>query len=220
MLKVGTVRSPKTLVVMKTRFKILIPIASILLLCSCGQSSCIKKRILSTDKHWFNPYDSLDVVVFKSNYGNFDTLIVTTGKNDNWFTDCNRFELGPFQFETVSMSIKSNNKHGSSYDGEISITLTSQFFTWDGRPKGDTDCQKIIRVYNTEARFFDNSPQLISQTISNPYLKKQISSFYFDKNCNYFDKFYGNINSFNWNRKLGLLRYTTVDGEIYDLFEE
>lgn len=185
----------------------------ILLFASCANNSDCKKITLSKkDLSWFNCYKKGQILYFKNQFDDIDTMIVY--KNIVDFSPCNKFELGEFQFQLAS--IRLNNKNDKNlitnrrvqvnFNQEENGKLSSKSFYvfdysfWDG--------------YDLDKELKDTAIYL------KYYNKKEINCLVFDPK---FDRSHDDSNNdldtFFWSKELGLVKYILHDTLIYKLYK-
>jgi hypothetical protein len=181
---------------------ILIFIALMLNSCTCKQVN-----LTENEKQWLDPYEKGDLLVFKSNLGNIDTIVVT--KKVNFYTNenCEWFTIGDTQNQGINIDLKPKKCHNKSYcEGEISIIKSTV----------EKDTAPFFRIFGLE--FSKNTSHLIKREIILSTNGKVYNSAYlFQEGLNADN--YGNnyMKSFIWDKKDGLIRYESADGEIFEI---
>lgn len=196
--------------------------------CNWG-SNCNKIEISDELGEWLKCYNEGDTIILKSNMNNYDSLVVKP--LDSLFTPCNKFELGPNQYQSKSLSLRSISKEVDTCRNQliksrIGLTLSSR--------RNYNKEFKAVSVYNLhfsnsacEREKIDsilNCENLVWVKV--PYFRDSIYSFKFDERNSRF--FYNNVNSeypcavksFHWSKEHGLVQYETEDEEVYRLIKK
>lgn len=188
----------------------------IYLFSACKNNTGCKKISISQDeKKWLDFFNIGDSILFKSNFDNIDTFIVHDVQND-FYSSCNKFELGENQYESQSVSLKLLNK--------IKVEKTKQENVWfsfskDVNNMRDSSSQKYFKVFDFETKWFSDLNQLDSDTINLSTTSKTYHTYVFDRsgtNQNP-DGSPAIIKTFWWSKYFGLLRYETSQGEVFEL---
>ena len=181
----------------------------ILISCSC---KCIKTNLTKDEKQWFSVYKKGQKIIFKSNLGNLDTLSVTDKYESYGNKDCNCNEVGTIQNNMMNIDLQSKICHNNSYCiSGISIS------------KDQID-QKCFPSFNIFGLYFSQIHKETLPTEQWLILKtsgKKCSHVYiFEDGIN--AKNYGNnyLKSFYWDKKEGLIRYDTSEGEVFELLKK
>lgn len=173
--------------------------------------SCTCKQINLTfsENEWLNPYEKGEVLIFKSNKGNTDTITVTnkiefiTNENCEWFT------IGDKQKQGINIDLKHNKCHDKFYcEGEISIIKSNV----------DNETAPFFRIFGLE--FSKNITQLIKKKLVLSTTGKVYNSAYLFQNginsTSYGDNY---LKNFLWDKKDGLIKYEANDGEIFEIIK-
>ena len=204
----------------------------LILLSSCNwYSDCTKVEVSEELKEWSKAYNLDDTIVLKSNFNNYDSLLVTSIKSK--YSPCNKFELGPNVYETLSLKLKS-----------ISISTELDTCKKQLKKEGSTLILSSRRNYdkefigvNTYNLHFANSAceRKNSDSIINcdklvclkiPYFKDSIFAYKYDTmNARFFYHYINSeypcaIKSFHWSKEHGLVQYETEEDEIYRLIKK
>jgi len=176
---------------------------------SCNfREGCTKVTLSNEQKKWFDAYDSSDVVFFKSNLGNIDTFTVTS--KDDYYTQCNRFELSEYQYNLSVITLRSSNCHGkSSHNCFAQIQFKSN----------DESADETFRVFDLRSYFKHEKDTILIERIILNTSNKEYESRLFERGKSATSSNGNFIQSFNWNRGAGLIRYTTHKGEVFDLWK-
>lgn len=93
------------------------------LLNSCN---CIETHLSKEEKEWFSVYKKGKTIIFKSNKGNLDTLVVVEKNETYGNKECNWFEIGTIQNNMINLILKAKTCRNESYcEGNISISKDS-----------------------------------------------------------------------------------------------
>lgn len=164
--------------------------------------NCKRINVPKQWKQWLNAYDLNDTVVFRGDRGNVDTFICI--EKSSKYSACNKFELGEFQYETCLVKLKPKNCHGND-SNHCSMSLKF-FMDFDYKDKG------MISVYD----LYDlrNTDKVIYEELELENGKKYRTRFVeFGKSGKSYNRKY--IQSFNWNKEIGLIKYESIDGEVF-----
>ena len=181
----------------------------ILLLYSCTNiSTCKKIEMSADDLSWIKFYNLNDkVVLINTKNEDKDTLKLIEKIVE--FSPCNKFELGPNQYQQYYYTFLS-----SKFNSPGSLTSTAGLSYYTGKNRYGNDKKTIDafgRIWVT-----DNLEQdILKRKIKVVGLKDSIETLYLDK-TNFPSQGKSRIKSFNWHKKLGLVRYVTNDGNIYE----
>ncbi|POS01291.1 hypothetical protein Q361_1112 [Flavobacterium croceum DSM 17960] len=166
---------------------------------------------LTEEERYWCPYEKNQILIFKSNLGNFDTLQVDSRVEDYTNKNCNCIEVSFEQLNYIeigfslksktktllysSVSLMKNNDRSLSYPELSFFGLTSAPYL-----NGKQTKPKKIKLQATN-KFYENTykfeEKINAQNVDDGYL----SSFYYD-------------------RKNGLVKYIAKDGEIFELIKK
>lgn len=179
-------------------FPLLLLLTCFLPLKSCLFSRCEIVSIPDEHKLWLNLYEENDTLIFESNLGSYDTLVMTEIESD--ISPCNKFELGRYQYEwqslflrstfsdrTLFLRISSDNINCLEFKGHNYCARDSSFVAKDQFPSNDSE-------HNIEKYYYIDSSRL------NDYYKNRIDAFAISN-------------------KVGLVKFSTPYGEIFSLFK-
>jgi hypothetical protein len=166
--------------------------------------SCNRVRLSEAEKKWIEFYSEGDTLIF----GNTKQIkeFVVTDKGSG-FTACNKFELGPNEYENNGALLKSNTL-------EININ-----FTKENQNNNEPDCHKNIYVSDLYSKNITNLGVLKQEPVYVPYLNKEIPTYLITSDTLTIDIDGGNqyVRSFNWSKKYGVVRYTRFNDEVFTL---
>lgn len=177
---------------------------------SCQFSGCEVKNISKSEQEWFDCYNEDQILTFKNQYGNIDTFIVQN--IDTTYSPCNKFELGPNQYQKISISLKSNRLEKSRVFNGIQIIFEQSY---------DEDyCDKSFYMFDYKSyrntnidRYFDDSLLIL-----NNLNKEEVHCFIFDsKHDDYYNTNDYGLRKFYWSKKNGLVKYIIQDSLEYEL---
>ena len=175
--------------------------------CAIGCGKCEKKNLSKNDIAWVSVFSLGQSFYYKSLKGNFDTLQVID--TSDRYTLCNRLELSKYQYEIYLVRLRLKSKN--SYENiEPFVTVTTE------------DWQKsnpyiYFGNLGPHRNDLDNKIPVAIDTILNGIKFKSV--YYYEKNLNteqYGEKEY--FNNFVWDKRIGLVAYTTIDGELFVRF--
>ena len=177
--------------------------------CTC---KCIKTHLTNEEREWFNAYRKGQQIIFKSNLGNIDTLSVSNKYEAFGNKDCNCYEVGNIQNNVMNIDLQSKICHNDSYcAGGISII----------KEKMDEKCFPSFSLFGL---FYSKIHQKVEpKTESIKLITANIVYNYVyhiqdGVNGDNFGNCY--LKSFYWDKKEGLIRYDTSEGEIFALLSK
>jgi hypothetical protein len=187
--------------------KTLILILLLLILYSCN---CYQTHLTNEDKTWTAGYQKGQIMIFKSNLGNLDTIQVKERIEDFTNPDCNRLEIGSQQRQYISIELKPNKCHNIYY---CNCTI------WLEKEDDKQEVSPSIRTFGLEFSTSNQLYRLISEKLILSTSNKKYNAYYFADKLNAIN--YGNnyLKSFYWDKKDGLIRYESYDGEIFELLK-
>lgn len=163
-------------------------------------------------KRWAKEYNVGDRYIMKSNLGNLDTLKLIEKTVE--YSTCNRFELGPDQFEQLNYTFISSRLDREKF-GAAGIRFDSGFSDFG-------DNKMVIRAFDMYwvTNDIEKDKLVKTQRLKVDGIKDSINTYFFDKG-NYFGKHYEvYLQSFNWSEKYGLVKYTVKESnEIFEFFK-
>jgi hypothetical protein len=193
----------------KTVKQLSVLILTLMLLNSCN---CVETHLTKEEKEWFSVYKKGQNLVFKSNKGNLDTILIAEKTETHNNKDCNYFGIGSTQPHVMFITLKPKICHNESYcDGEMFIS----------KDQVDEKCFPSFSflglLEKSELKNTTPKPQRIKLNSTN----KTYSQVYcFEEGINADN--YGNnyLKSFYWDKKEGLIRYEAHDGEVFELLKK
>lgn len=188
---------------------IIVGILLLNLLNSCLFSGCKKVNLTKSEKSWFNAYKLKQIVIFKSNLGNVDTFFVK--QKFLTYTSCSKLERGPSQYEIISINLL-NKKNKSNNTVDVNIEFSKSY-----QDSLSIPCIKYFRVYDLTGGYESIEDTLIYKSII--WQNKKYNSLFFKFGSTLTSEYASKIESFNWTKELGLLRYTTFKGEVFELLK-
>ena len=189
---------------MKT-FLIYIIIVIFLYSCKCGQT-----ELSDTEKQWVATYNSGQVIIFKSDLNNYDTLKVTEKRD--FYTNCNQVEVGSTKFHVISVDLKPSICRDPNYC-EVSIEM-------------EKDEQRVLALPFIRVFGLEYSPAIQSQKLQTTSITLTTTNKRYNP-CYVFEsgvlaRSYGNnyLKSFYWDKRDGLIRYTNRKNETFELYKK
>ncbi|GEP51562.1 hypothetical protein FNO01nite_22340 [Flavobacterium noncentrifugens] len=172
---------------------------------SCG---CVQTSLTEGELQWVSSYKKGEQIVFKSDRGNVDTLVVIDKIESFTNPDCNRFGVGKTQQNFVTVKLKPKACKKRSYC-DILIDIRKE--------KEDEEAYLFLRVYGLEYAFGHGAE---NDTLNLQKEKKFGSVYYFQEGINC--KGYGlnHPKSFRYNKNNGLISYEKKDGELFELYKK
>lgn len=187
---------------MKHKYIYYLMLLSVAILAGC--SNCEKLHLTQNEKDWVNYFAPNQSFYYKNSNGKVDTLIVTDTADR--YTICNKFELSEYQYEIyrVDFKIISLSRYNEI---EPSITVTTE--EWQKH-------NPYIHFGNLgpHQNDLENKIPIAIDTILNGIKLKSV--YYYAKDLNteqYGEKEY--FKNFFWDRRSGLVAYTTVNDEVF-----
>ena len=177
-------------------------ILAILILQSCIPD-CKNIYFTENDKMWFTNYNIGDKIIFKSQMGDFDTILITNKILDKPKGNCPLFASGGFdrEFARIDYQIKKDT-----------FKLIEDYFVQISANDKLEDASPVIRLFNMEFSTFNNElPTQKYSKINSDW--KNVYTFN-ESNCPHHDlkgKF--GIIEFEWDKEIGLVSYSNEDGE-------
>ena len=188
--------------------KSLILILFIALLQSCVPN-CKKVYFKETDKTWFSNYEDGDILIFKSQYDDFDTIYITKKIVKQPVDDCKVF-VNNYSAEFVRIDYKMKK---DSFD------LVEDYLIQIAADEKSRDATPVIRLLNME---YSNFEHISLKTKPSELNTKWKSVYTFNKtNCPYTNlngKF--GLTEFEWDKNYGLVTYKNEKGESWMLIKK
>lgn len=173
-------------------------------LTGCVFSNCDKIDLKKDDLEKMSHYEDLNYLEFKSDSGNTDILEVTY--NASSYSPCNKIELSKYQYQSRRISFSNSGWHGDTYS-DVSFSL-------DNKYRNDSSAAFYMYVHNVICTY-DEVNSIDTIKISNSFKPIVARKFQWDGSLGSGKN--AEINSFHWSDSIGLVRYTTHSGEIYNL---
>jgi hypothetical protein len=183
--------------------KILLSITSFALILSC---SCKQLYFTESDKLWAKPYKKGDLVIFQSNKDikRRDTITILNKSHSIPSEDCNpAVSLVNSEFYLIEAKY--------SHDGKTNES--DYLLQLDKDENGEAI--PVIRIFDIE---FSGSEIKDTVVIINNFGVQNCYSFNEFQDFENIPNF--KIKNFIWSKQLGLVQYTTVDGEKYELIKK
>ncbi|OXB10874.1 hypothetical protein B0A81_02610 [Flavobacterium plurextorum] len=164
---------------------------------SCGK--CVETNLTKEERAWFSVYEKDQTIVFKSNLGNIDSLVVTDKSETFGNKDCKWVEIGTIQNNMLKLNLRS--KACKSKDFCEGIMMIS-------KDQPNQQALPFFRIFGLEFSPNSGANKMITKKVNFDHVKLEYSDVYFfeDKlNCNSYGSNF--LKSFYWDKKAGLIRY-------------
>jgi hypothetical protein len=190
--------------------KAILVIMILFVICSCGK--CIETNLTNAEKEWFSVYEKGQIMVFKSNLGNLDTLVVSEKTEGHGNENCNYYGIGQVQPHIMNIILKIKNcKNESNCEAGMSIS----------KDQIDEKCFPSFYAFglyqNGELKNEDSKLESFKLSTSN---KIYNNVFHFEEDMNARNVTIVFLKSFDWDKKEGLIRYDKSDGEVFELIKK
>lgn len=180
------------------------------ILVSCGK--CIETNLTTAEREWFSVYNKNDSIIFRSNLGNLDTLVVSEITEGHGNENCNYYGIGTIQPHIMNIILKVKNcKSESNCDVGISISKYEVdekcypgFYAFGLYQNGE--------LKNEESKIENFKLSTNDQIYNNVY--------HFEEGINARNVTIVFLKSFDWDKKEGLIRYDKSDGEVFELLKK
>ncbi|GAB2862965.1 hypothetical protein [Hymenobacter ruber] len=181
------------------------------LFCFVLGSCCTRTVLAPSERAWLRPYSTGERVVFRSNRGTVDTLLVT--RKEEFYTNegCNWFEIGPFKQHSISLDLRP--VHCRPH-----VTCSMAVNIRKDRPERPSlpYFDFLGLEYGTAANV---TTMVRSLTLTTTH-KTYPNAYFFAAGFNATNIGKGYLQSFDWDQTDGLIRYEAQDGEIFELVEK
>lgn len=182
---------------------------------SCvGQpESCLKVNLSKDEETWFNNYRNGDTIFFSNIENEIDTFVIDVDIKPE-YTQCNRFELGPYIYASQSLEFK--NLDDYSVDG-----LDKNYFLGFnkiGQDSTDIKSYKYMGFFDlSTGKFFDFS-RVPKQEFTIPKTGQKIEVYVYTKNynCSNVEGGIEIMQEFAISKEYGLIWYKTLKGDTYN----
>lgn len=194
---------------MKKNIFFLVLISFVLFFNSCGK--CIETNLTSEEKEWFSVYEKGQTIIFKSNEGNLDTIVVSEKNEGHGNENCNYYGIGPIQPHIMNIILKFKNcKKELSCNAGISVS----------KDKVDKKCFPGFYAFGLyqEGNLKNEDSKLENFKIAATG-KSYNNVYQFEDGINAKNVSLIFIKSFYWDKKEGLIRYDTSEGEVFELLK-
>lgn len=185
---------------------------------SCSvNNGCKKLSLNKVELDWLDHYKNGELRLFKDQFGKIDTFQVAIDQ-EQFFTVCNRIELGDYIYGSKGVSFEAFNCRGQEkYLCEFRI-----YFSKANQKESDKYCHKQFSLFDLGSDQFDDFNLIDSRQDSLPLLKLKLRTYHFDLSENATDRNSGYpiIEYFDVCKEIGLVRYKTVKGEIYQFWKK
>lgn len=145
-----------------------------MLLNSCN---CVETHLTKEEREWFSAYKQGQVITFKSNRGNIDTIIVTKKLERFGNKDCNWGEIGTIQNNMIDIEFVPKTCRNESYCyGNIAIN----------KDKPDRKCLPFFRIFGLEYAPGTHNNELRTESIKLISGKVYKSAYCFCRQSKYY----------------------------------
>lgn len=187
-------------------------IFTMLALIVLGSCNCVETHLTKEEREWFNSYEKGQNIIFKSNRGNLDTIVIEEKLETYGNKECNWFQIGSIQNNMINVVLKPKTCRTEFYcDGGISID----------KDHLDEKCFPGFRLFGLmySKSYQENNPlQVKIKLMINDKIYPSAYCFEDGINANNFGNNY--LKSFCWDKKEGLIKYETHDGEVFELLKK
>ena len=195
---------------MKNRFVVLLILLAIIL----NSCTCVETHLTNEEKEWFSAYKKGETIIFKSNLGNLDTISIIKKIETHGNKECNWLEIGTIQNHIMRIVFKPKVCRNESYcEGVIGIS----------KDEIDEESLPFFRIFGLEydpnlqknkLKLKEENIKLITTNENYP------SAYYFENGVNANGYGTNSPKSFYWDKKDGLIKYETKDGEVFELLKK
>ena len=190
----------------------IIAISLVSILSSCLFSGCPVVELPVHDKIWSLPFKNYDKLTFENTKG--QQYIFTHLKGDSTCTPCNKFELGPNQYEKFYVSFDCNEtlKTSSGEHNRFSIQASAwrlnNGFAW-----------KRLTLFDFDEQFYTIDSTIKIEFLYCNALGKEIETYFYDKGeYPWPTDEIESVRTVNYSKEFGLIRYTTIK-DTFDLIK-
>ena len=181
----------------------------VILTASFRGCECKKRELDAIDKEWVKAYSMGQLIVFKSNFNDYDTFTVNSIRD--FYPECNRIERSDFQNQTISIELlHARCSLSNKLNCKVELEITKE----DEREAA----VPFLRVFDLgySPSEFKKYSKVLPVTLSTTK-KLYSSSLIFLQNELSEGEY---IKEFYWDKKDGLIRYTTSKNEVFELFSK
>lgn len=175
-------------------------------------SSCCEKTDLSNEEIlWTAPYKTGDLLIFQSLKSGFDSIRITN-KIDKHAEDCNPLEISKYRVHSIIVEYATNRAECDGWQHpKILVSITKD------RP--DTSFLPKFRVFDIEfAPKYSLRDSLIIEGTQLKIVGKRYDSCYvFKPEINASSLVPQTMAAFYWDKRDGLIKYISTDGEVWEL---
>jgi len=183
----------------------------------CIFSNCEKVELSSNDRSWMNAYSLGDSLLFESNLSTIDTFLITY--HASFFSDCNKFEKGPLQYEESAIrAVKINQTvKDDHYSCGFYFRQTKEF-----QVTKEEISSKKLNVFDFNTKSFHELKNKASEVfIQTQYHKGEKLGYLFEnKDTNRRRPCTNRVSSFVWSKHYGLLQFELESGEKFTLLDK
>lgn len=182
--------------------------------CFSNSKDCDKVDLSSEETEWFKNYNSGDTIYYRNQYNEVDTFIVNADYILS-YTSCNKFELSSFIYQIGSLSFD-NIDH---YPLKTRRKRYAIGFSKLGQDNGDYPCKKDVSFFELSTGEITDLSRIPTEEFILPAPNgKKIVLYNFIKNkyCSNTEGGQELIEEFSISKEFGLIRYKTLNGDIYN----
>ncbi|MFH6935160.1 hypothetical protein [Flavobacterium sp. FlaQc-30] len=179
------------MIVLKRRIIVLVIILFSIVINSCGK--CVETNLTKEERAWFSVYEKGQTIVFKSNLGNIDSLLVTDKMETFGNKDCNWFEIGTIQNNMLNINLRSKVCKNKDFCEAIIMISKDQ---------PNQEALPFFRIFGLEFSLNSGSNKMITKKVNFDYVELEYSDVcYFEDNlnCNSYGSNF--LKSFCWDKK-------------------
>lgn len=196
--------------------KILYTIGLLFLFQSCLFKNCKEVLISKGEIEWFNYFELGDTLFYISQESSIDTFVVI--EDDHYLSNCNKIEIGNYQYDQAWVTAKMINKKYKNYDDCLfTIEFSKQL-----QKDSITPSYKYFTVFDLTTEEFNDMKMFEIDSIYSIGLKRKVPTISFPDSPKMRSS--GTcpikLSSFNWNKEYGLIRYTLKSGEVFDFLRK
>ena len=175
----------------------------LLLLQSC---SCIQFKLTKAERQWCS-YKNNEMLIFKSNKGNIDTLKVSDRYESYSNENCNYVEVSRKQINSLSVNLSLESKTKTALASNVSITKNPDsefsypelnFFGLTSNLEHEKFMKEKVRL-STNHKIYDQV-YVVRDSVNGQNIDSYLAAFYYDQED-------------------GLIRYDAKDGEKFELLK-
>lgn len=184
--------------------KLLIILLIGILVNSCG---CVKMELTKEERNWCS-YEKNEYLIFKSNLNNIDTLQVTDRNESYTNKNCNNIEVSFYQLNYININMMLRSQTKTLLLSKISIMKDEE----NSIPK--------ISIFGLKSEIPNNGHQPTKHIIKLEEMGKTYNQAYlYEDNISATNIEDGYLDSFYYDQKFGLIKYSAKNGESFELIK-